>query len=186
MPEHSQIMEPFSFWLILWCRKYNNDNTKEKSGWLCVGVALTGGGLLTTIRMTVRSRQRSKWRATCLPATCWSSSAWSSRQSVESHLSSQSPAGGSRAQISTLNFQRGLVWFMASTQRVYRVELSNLLHLKCTSVTDKIRYPSAWLVCCSCWRWWSCQASAGVARSHIWGTLITKWEKHNYIQSLNY
>lgn len=101
--QQSEITEAFFFWLILWCRKYNNNNTKEKSGWHCVSVALTGGGLLTTTRMTVRSRHRSKWRATCLSATCWSSSACTSRQSVESHLSSHWPEGGSRAHISTLN-----------------------------------------------------------------------------------
>lgn len=38
----------------------------------------------------------------------------------------------------------------ASIHLVHRAELLNLRHLKRTSVKDKIDYPSAWLVCCSC------------------------------------
>lgn len=63
-----------------------------------VTVEVKGGGLLTASKLTVRSRHRSTWRATCLSAVCWSSSSCTSRQSVDPHLLSHSPAGGSRTE----------------------------------------------------------------------------------------
>lgn len=57
-------------------------------------------GLLTTSKLRVRSRHRRKCRATCLSVVCWSSSAWASWQSADSHLFSHRPEGGSRRQTS--------------------------------------------------------------------------------------
>lgn len=57
-------------------------------------------GLLTTSKLRVRSRHKSKCRATCLSVVCWSSSARASWQSVDSHLFPHWPEGGSRRQTS--------------------------------------------------------------------------------------
>lgn len=66
---------------------------------LHVTVELTSNGLLTVSRMTVRSRQSSEWRTTCLSAACCNSSSWMSRQSGESQRFSHWPEGGSKIQI---------------------------------------------------------------------------------------
>lgn len=144
-------------------------------GWLHVTVELKGGCLLTASRLTVRSRHMSTWRATCLSATCWSSSTWTRRQSVDSHLLSHWPEGGSETNkeiIKPDKLQEYSVWcsYTIKWTKSYCFLKS---HNKNTNVSFlSVQYLLVWLVCCSYLHWWSCQAGAGLVHSHIRGMLI--------------
>lgn len=90
---------------------------------LHVTVELTSDGLLTASRMTVRSRQSSAWRTTCLSAACCNSSSWMSRQSGESQGFSHWPEGGSKTQIynaESFYFKRNAVHY---SNRGYIIDL---------------------------------------------------------------
>lgn len=133
--------------LGLWRTKYNNAGP---SGWLGVTAELTGGGLLTTSRLTVRSRHRSKWRATCLSAACWSSSISASRQSVDLHPFSHSPEGGSRIQVENTHGKFGILFKQKVIASVLCSQHVGVTHSKSLCLAFWLmQYLGAWWVCCS-------------------------------------
>lgn len=93
-----------NFW-FLWLRRQPNERKRTYCPLSLLNELYTGchqdviqfsAGLLTTSKLRVRSRHRSKCRATCLSVACWSSSTRASWQSVDSHLFPHWPEGGSK------------------------------------------------------------------------------------------